>query len=80
MVALDERRKMAILATVSEDATKLSADERLLAAAMIDVLWGLPSYRRLINGWEAGATAGAAHCRAYRRWASRADDRSRRHR
>jgi AcrR family transcriptional regulator len=51
LLALDERRKAAILTTVSGDAKGLSEAEQRLAAAMIDVLWGLPTYRRLINGW-----------------------------
>ena len=49
--ALDERRKAAILATVTESGAGLSEEEQRTVAAMVDVLWGLPSYRRLINGW-----------------------------
>jgi AcrR family transcriptional regulator len=49
--ALDERRKAAILATVTESAEGLSEQDQRTVAAMVDVLWGLPSYRRLINGW-----------------------------
>jgi AcrR family transcriptional regulator len=51
LLALDERRKAALLATVSEDAHGWSEEDRRLAAALVDVIWGLPSYRRLINGW-----------------------------
>jgi AcrR family transcriptional regulator len=60
LAELDARRKAAIVATVeAESAATLSADDRQLAAAMIDVLWGLPSYRRLINGWELEAAEAA---------------------
>lgn len=56
---LDARRKAAIVATVAAEADELSAADQQLAAAMIDVLWGLPSYRRLINGWGFDATDAA---------------------
>lgn len=59
LAALDARRKAAIVATVDAEAPGLSDADRQLAAAMIDVLWGLPSYRRLINGWELDATEAA---------------------
>lgn len=59
LAALDDRRKAAIVATVDAEATALSDSDRQLAAAMIDVLWGLPSYRRLINGWELDAAEAA---------------------
>lgn len=52
---LDTRRKAAIVATVAAEADGLSAADQQLAAAMIDVLWGLSSYRRLMNGWELDA-------------------------
>jgi AcrR family transcriptional regulator len=59
LLALDERRKAAILATVSVDAKGLCDHEQRLAAAMIDVLWSLASYRRLINGWGLDAAEAA---------------------
>lgn len=60
LAELDARRKAAIIATVdAESAAGLSVEDRQLAAAMIDVLWGLPSYRRLINGWELDAAEAA---------------------
>jgi hypothetical protein len=59
LLALDERRKAAILATVSDDAKGLTDNEQRLAAAMIDVLWSLTSYRRLINGWGLDASEAA---------------------
>jgi len=61
LLALDARRKAATLATVQAAAEQLSANEQRLAAAMIDVLWGLPSFQRLRGGWgldAADATKG----------------------
>jgi AcrR family transcriptional regulator len=55
LVALDERRKAALLETVSGSAAELAPDERRLVAAVVDVLWGLPSYNRLITGWQLDA-------------------------
>ena len=59
LLSLDERRKAAILATVSEAGAELSEADRRLVAAMIDVLWGLPTYRRLSTGWQLDATESA---------------------
>ncbi len=61
LVAIDQRRKDAILAAVTEAAPDWSAADHLVAAALIDVLWGVPTYRRLISGWgldSAEATRG----------------------
>lgn len=54
-VALDDRRKAALLETVGAAAGRLSPEEQRLVAAMIDVLWGLPTYNRLISGWALDA-------------------------
>ncbi len=54
-VALDQRRKAALLQTVSEGAAGLSDAETRLVAAMIDVLWGMPTYNRLTADWELTA-------------------------
>jgi AcrR family transcriptional regulator len=51
LVALDERRKAAIVATVAADSPGLSDDQQRLAAAMIDALWSLSTYRRLTQDW-----------------------------
>jgi AcrR family transcriptional regulator len=51
LAAMDQKRKDAILAAVTEAAPDWGDDDRLLAAAMLDVLWGVPSYRRLVSGW-----------------------------
>jgi AcrR family transcriptional regulator len=48
---LDERRTSALLATVRDSATGLAESDQRLVAALIDVLWGLPTFRRLIDDW-----------------------------
>jgi AcrR family transcriptional regulator len=63
LAAIDQRRKDAILAAVRRGAVDWSDADRRLAAALIDVLWGVPSYRRLVSGWEldpAEATRGVS--------------------
>ncbi|MGN6474620.1 MAG: TetR/AcrR family transcriptional regulator [Mycobacteriales bacterium] len=57
---LDQRRKAALLDTVSTGANGLSEDETRLVAAMIDALWGLPSYYRLTADWGLHAKEAAA--------------------
>lgn len=49
--ALDERRTAALMTTVREAAGAVTEQELRLIAATIDVLWGLPTYRRLIDDW-----------------------------
>jgi AcrR family transcriptional regulator len=54
-VALDQRRKTALLKTVSQGAKGLSESETRLVAAMIDALWGMPTYNRLTGEWALDA-------------------------
>jgi AcrR family transcriptional regulator len=58
-VELDQRRKSALLDTVSSGAKKLSEDETRLVAAMIDTLWGMPTYNRLTADWGLDAEEAA---------------------
>lgn len=58
-VALDQRRKAALLDTVGASAPDLSEDERRLVAAMIDALWGMPTYNRLTGDWGLDAKEAA---------------------
>jgi AcrR family transcriptional regulator len=51
LAELDERRTQALLDTVREAASDASAEELRRIAALVDVLWGLPTYRRLIDDW-----------------------------
>jgi AcrR family transcriptional regulator len=52
---LDEakhRQHDALLGAVTEHATRWSAEDRTIAAAMLDVLWAVGSYERLLVDWE----------------------------
>lgn len=49
---VDERRRAALLDAVTDPAGEWSEDERRMAAAMLDVLWGVPTYERLIAAWN----------------------------
>ncbi len=51
-VAVDERRRRALLRAVSEATPRWSEAERATLAALLDVLWNLPSYERLIGVWN----------------------------
>lgn len=60
-VGVDARRRDALLRAVGEAATGWSEDEKRVTAGLLDVLWNLPSYERLIGVWGVdGATATAA--------------------
>jgi AcrR family transcriptional regulator len=49
--AIDRRRKQAILAAVTAESPGWDDRDRRTAAAMIDVLWGLPTFQRLVTAW-----------------------------
>ncbi|MBL7523820.1 TetR/AcrR family transcriptional regulator, partial [Frankia sp. CNm7] len=52
-VTEDERRRAALLRAVTEAAPAHWSDEqRVKAAALVDVLWNLPTFERLIAGWK----------------------------
>jgi AcrR family transcriptional regulator len=57
--ALDQRRKAALLDTVAAAGARLSAGDQRLVAAMVDVLWGMPTYNRLIGDWALDASDAA---------------------
>jgi len=48
------RQHEALLAAVAEHTEHWSDRERTLAAAMLDVLWAVGSYERLVANWEMG--------------------------
>jgi AcrR family transcriptional regulator len=54
-VAVDERRRAALLRAVSASAPHWSGTEREAVAALLDVLWHLPSYERLVGAWNLGS-------------------------
>ena len=47
-----ERSREALLAAVTERTDGWSVDDRAVAAAMIDVLWGVAAYERLVADWQ----------------------------
>jgi AcrR family transcriptional regulator len=52
LVAAHQRQRAALVAAVSERAGDWTADERAIAAAMLDVLWSVASYERLVVDWD----------------------------
>jgi AcrR family transcriptional regulator len=51
-VAVDERRRRALLRAVSASTPSWSDAERETASALLDVLWNVPSYERLVGVWK----------------------------
>lgn len=51
-VAADERRRRALLDAVSAAAPSWSDQQRRTLAALLDVLWNLPTYERLVGAWQ----------------------------
>jgi len=51
-VAIDERRRHALMRAVSAAAPQWSDHDRRVVAALLDVLWNLPSYERLVTAWD----------------------------
>jgi len=52
LVAEDQRRCDALVGAVAPSTADWSATQRQMAAAMLDVLWSVPSYERLITAWK----------------------------
>ena len=50
-VAVDQDRRQALLRAVAEAKPGLSEHQQLTMAAALDVLWGVPSYDRLVSAW-----------------------------
>jgi AcrR family transcriptional regulator len=59
LAELDQRRTQALLDTVRAAAGDASDAELRRIAALVDVLWGLPTYRRLIDDWGLDANQAA---------------------
>jgi AcrR family transcriptional regulator len=51
----NRRQHEALLAAVEERAAGWSSADRTLAAALLDVLWGVSSYERLAHDWDLGS-------------------------
>ncbi len=52
MAAIDRHRREAVLDAVTRATPDWSDHSRLMAAAVLDVLWNVPSYERLLSSWE----------------------------
>lgn len=53
-VAVDERRRRALVAAVEPSTPGWSDREREMAASLLDVLWGMGTYERLVAAWGLG--------------------------
>jgi AcrR family transcriptional regulator len=51
-VAIDDRRREALLAAVEASAPAWEPADRAVVAAVLDVLWNVPTYERLRTAWE----------------------------
>lgn len=51
-VAVDERRRKALIHAVSTASPHWSEHDHRTVAALLDVLWNLPSYERLVSVWD----------------------------
>lgn len=53
-VAIDERRRQALLAAVEQSTEGWSETDREMAAALLDMLWSVGVYERLVAVWGLG--------------------------
>ena len=51
-VAVDQRRRDALQRAVAASAATWTDSERATVAALLDMLWNLPSYERLVGVWN----------------------------
>jgi AcrR family transcriptional regulator len=56
-VGVDARRRDALLRAVAEAAPGWSEAEKRITAGLLDVLWNLPSYERLVGAWGLDGAA-----------------------
>jgi AcrR family transcriptional regulator len=52
---VDQHRRDALLGAVVRSTRGWSASERQMAAAMLDMLWSVPTYERLLTAWRLDA-------------------------
>jgi hypothetical protein len=55
--AIDQRRQAALRRAVGEDAPDWTDDRRAAVAALLDAIWNLPAYERLVAHWNFDQTA-----------------------
>jgi AcrR family transcriptional regulator len=51
-VAVDQRRRQAMLRAVTEATPEWTGAERRTVAALLDIVWNMPTYERLVGAWE----------------------------
>jgi AcrR family transcriptional regulator len=51
-VEVDERRRDALLRAVTAATPTWSTEERRTVAALLDLVWSMPGYERLVGAWE----------------------------
>jgi hypothetical protein len=57
-IGVDARRREALLRAVAASAPNWTEDEQRVTARLLDVLWNLTSYKRLVGVWGVdGSTA-----------------------
>ena len=52
MIAANERQRAALVAAVGPSTEGWVDDDRTIAAAMLDVMWSVVSYERLVTDWD----------------------------
>jgi AcrR family transcriptional regulator len=55
VAAANQRQREALLGAVASHSKKWSDDDRTAAAAVLDVLWSVVSYERLVSDWDLRA-------------------------
>ena len=55
LAAIDLYRREALLGTVVRATPEWPSPEREMAAAILDMLWNVPSYERLVTAWQLDA-------------------------
>jgi hypothetical protein len=51
LMAAHDRMREALLAAVQQGSSTMSGPDRTIAAAMLDVLWSVGTYERLVADW-----------------------------
>ena len=62
-LAVDARRRAALLRAVEHEAPGWTRTQRETAAAALDIIWNLPSYERLVGVWGMSSSRATATIR-----------------
>jgi len=52
---MDQQRRNAVLNAVAQATPEWSDNERKVVAGLLDILWSIPSYERMVASWELDA-------------------------